>query len=311
MAYELSVINKNAKEDPEAFVRESEGEYHARLDKAVRLIRGNIARSPIVLLSGPSGSGKTTTAKRIGDELARSGIVSHTVSLDNYFRTVYPETAPRTATGEYDFESPECLDTELINAHFSALARGEEILIPHFTFSTQSRSRSRFTPMRLAESEIAVFEGIHALNDSITGAHPEAFKLYVSARSDVADGGAVRFKRTWTRLIRRAVRDSFFRGTDAHSTLKMWANVRRGEKLHISPFKNSADCMLDTSMSYEISVMKRYAIAAFKEVPGDYDRIEELRQILSALELFEDIETELIPGDSILREFIGGGKYTY
>ncbi|MDR2664678.1 MAG: nucleoside kinase, partial [Oscillospiraceae bacterium] len=303
MAYELSTINRRAKEDPEAFVQEGEDEYHKRLHRAVGMIRENTARSPIVLLSGPSGSGKTTTAKRIGDELARSGIGAHTVSLDNYFRTVYPETAPRTATGEYDFESPECLDMELINAHFSALARGEEILIPHFKFSTQSRSPSRFTPMRLRESEIAIFEGIHALNDSITGEHPEAFRLYVSARSDVVDGGAVRFKRTWTRLIRRAVRDAFFRGTDAHSTLRMWANVRRGEKLHISPFKNSADCLLDTSMSYEVSAIKRYAEQAFGDVPGDSGRVEELRQVLSALELFEDIEPRFIPDDSILREF--------
>ncbi|MDR2357527.1 MAG: nucleoside kinase [Oscillospiraceae bacterium] len=312
MAYNLSVINRNAREDPEAFARECESEYHSRLEMAVGMIRKNISRSPIVLLSGPSGSGKTTTAKRISDELGRSGIMAHTVSLDNYFRSVSPDSTPRTPTGEYDFESPLCLDMELINAHFAALARGEEILIPHFRFSTQSRSKSKFTAMRLMGSEIAIFEGIHALNDIITRVHPDAFRLYISARSDVADdSGRTRFKGTWIRLIRRVVRDSFFRGTSAQGTLRMWANVRRGEKLHISPFKNSAHCLLDTSMQYEISALKRYASEAFGDIPGGAGRFDELRLILPALELFEDISPELIPPDSILREFIGGGKYTY
>ncbi|MDR1589012.1 MAG: nucleoside kinase [Oscillospiraceae bacterium] len=311
MAYDLSVINRKARENPEAFARECESEYRGRLETAVGLIRENISRSPIVLLSGPSGSGKTTTAKRISDELGRAGIMAHTVSLDNYFLAVNPETTPRTQTGEYDFESPRCLDMELINAHFAALSRGEEIQIPYFRFSTQSRSKSKFTAMRLQGSEIAIFEGIHALNDSITAAHPDAFRLYISARSDVADGGKTCFKGTWIRLIRRVVRDAFFRGTDAQGTLRMWANVRRGEKLHISPFKNSAHCLLDTSMAYEISVLKRYAAEAFGNVPGGAGRFDELRQILPALALFEDISPEFIPPDSILREFIGGGKYTY
>jgi uridine kinase len=165
--------------------------------------------------------------------------------------------------------------------------------------------------MRLQGNEIAIFEGIHALNDSITQAHPDAFRLYISARSDVTDGGKTRFKGTWIRLIRRVVRDSFFRGTSAQGTLRMWANVRRGEKLHISPFKNSAHCLLDTSMQYEISALKRYAAEAFDNIPGGADRFDELRQILPALTLFEDISPELIPPDSILREFIGGSKYTY
>jgi uridine kinase len=311
VAYKLETINKKTREDPEGFVAESEGEYRERLEKAVSMIRDNMARSPIVLLSGPSGSGKTTTAKRISDALEGYGVKAHTVSLDDYFLSVDPETAPRTATGEYDFESPLCLDMKLIDAHFAALARGEEVRIPRFVFSTQSRSKSRYTPMRLGEREIAIYEGIHALNDSITGAHPEAFRLYISARSDVTNGGKVCFKRTWMRLIRRSVRDAFFRSTDAHGTLRMWANVRQGEKLHISPFKDRAHCMLDTSLSYEISALKRYAVEVFKDVPGGAERFEELRQILPALTLFEDIAPELVPQDSILREFIGGGKYEY
>lgn len=311
MAYDLAVINDSIREDPAKFVRECESEYGRRLGEAVKRIRGNMAKSPIVLLSGPSGSGKTTTAKRICDELERGGITAHTVSLDHYFLTVDPNTTPRTPSGAYDFESPLCLDVDLINTHFAALARGDEIKIPYFRFSTQSRSSSKFTSMRLKGSEIAIFEGIHALNDSITGAHPDAFRLYISARSDVTANGGTCFKGTWLRLIRRAVRDSFFRNTDAQGTLAMWANVRRGEKLHISPFKDSAHCRLDTSMPYEISALKGYATAVFEHVPDGAERFDELRRILPALTLFADIDPSLIPTDSILREFIGGGKYEY
>ena len=216
-----------------------------------------------------------------------------------------------TPEGELDFESPLCLDMELLDRHFAALSRGEEILIPKYEFVRQMRNDSRGTPLRLGKNEIVVFEGIHALNDSIAGRHPEAAKLYISARSNINEGSVLRFKGTWMRLTRLAVRDYNFRGTGVEDTLDMWANVRRGEKLYISPFKNKADIIFDSSLPYEVSVMKHYALPLLEAVPEDNVRRGELLELIDAFQFFQPIDPELVDKGSLLREFIGGGSYHY
>ena len=267
--------------------------------------------SPIVLLSGPSGSGKTTTALKIEEELERRGINTHTVSLDNYFMTRDPKTAPRTADGEYDLESPLCLDMALLDETFTRLSRGEEVVIPHFEFSRQMRNDARGRALKLEDNEIAIFEGIHALGPGIAGPHPEATRLYISARSHVMEDGEVKFKGTWMRLTRRAVRDYNFRGNDISFTLAQWANVRRGEKLYISPYKNTAHVIVDSSLPYEVSVMKNYALPLLKAVPEENQRKAELLELMAAFDAFEAIDPALVAKNSLLREFIGGGSYKY
>ena len=311
MAYKLSDINSAARTSPGDFIEACDVTFHNRIVEAADRICRNMETSPIVLLSGPSGSGKTTTAKKVEEELRSRGVNSYTVSMDDYLKTIDPRTAPRTPEGELDFESPECLDMELLNEHFSMLSCGKEIHIPTFMFSRQKRSASRFTPMQLRENEIAIFEGIHALNDSITNTHPEAFKLYISAASDVENDGEVLFTGMWMRLVRRAVRDSKFRGADAAFTLSMWENVLDGEVKHIAPFMNKASLILDSSLPYEVSVMKVFAEPLFAKVPEDTPRYEELTQICSAFEHFEPLSAELVPPNSLIREFIGGGIYEY
>jgi uridine kinase len=264
-----------------------------------------------VLLSGPSGSGKTTTAMKIAEELRRRGVNTHAVAMDNYFRTIDPETAPRTPEGDIDYESPRCLDMDLLDQHFAALSQGDEILIPKYEFGRQMRNDSLGTPLRLGKNEIAIFEGIHALNDDIAGRRPEATKLYISARSNVNEGAVLRFKGTWMRLSRRAVRDFNFRSTGVAETLAMWANVRRGEKLYISPYKNRADIIFDSSLPYEVSVMKHYALPMLQAVPEENVRRAELLELIDAFRYFEPIDPELVPRDSLIREFIGGGSYQY
>ena len=200
---------------------------------------------------------------------------------------------------------------DLLDQHFKALARGEEIVIPRFEFARQMRNDSLGTPLKLEKNEIAIFEGIHALNDDIAGRHPEAAKLYISARSNVNEGAILRFKGTWMRLTRRAVRDYNFRGTGVAETLEMWANVRRGEKLYISPYKNRADIIFDSSLPYEVSVMRNYAVPLLQAVPEDNVRHDELLELIGAFQYFEPIDPELVSRDSLLREFIGGGSYHY
>lgn len=168
------------------------------------------------------------------------------------------------------------------------------------------RNDSRGTPMKLGEDEVAIFEGIHALNTQLTSRHPDATRLYVSARSDIkGEDGRVMFKRTWLRLTRRAVRDYNFRGTDVSGTLDMWANVRRGEKLYISPYKDTAHIKFDTALAYETSVMASYAKPIMAAVPQENQRRHELLQLVTALDQFEPIDPKLVPPESLIHEFIG------
>ena len=311
MAYQLQEINKRVRSDVTEFLAECDENYAQRVSLAADRILSNLERSPIVLLSGPSGSGKTTTAMKIAEELQRRGVGSRAVAMDNYFTTVDPKTAPRTPEGAIDYESPRCLDMDLLSEHFSALSRGEEIVVPRFEFARQMRNDSLGVPLKLEKNEIAIFEGIHALNDEIAGRHPEAAKLYISARSNVNEGSALRFKGTWMRLTRRAVRDYNFRGTEVARTLGMWANVRRGEKLYISPFKGKADIVFDSSLPYEVSVMRHYAVPILQSVPEDGERHDEMLELVRAFEYFEAIDPLLVAPNSLLREFIGGGCYKY
>ena len=311
MAYQLQEINRRIQSDVVEFLAECDENYAQRVSLAADRILSNLEHSPIVLLSGPSGSGKTTTAMKIAEELRRRGVNSHAVAMDNYFVTLNPKTAPRTPDGAIDYESPLFLDMDLLSDHFTALSRGEEILVPRYEFARQMRNDSLGTPLKLEKNEIAVFEGIHALNDDIAGRHPEATKLYISARSNINEGAVLRFKGTWMRLTRRAVRDYNFRGTGVAQTLDMWANVRRGEKLYISPFKNRADIVFDSSLPYEVPVMKNYALPILRSVPQDNERHDEMVELVRSFDHFEAIDPALVAKDSLLREFIGGGSYKY
>lgn len=311
MAYLLEDINFRTVSDPKGFVEESDAAYQKKVETAAELIIENRKKSPIVLLSGPSGSGKTTTAMKIAGELNRRGIGTHYVSMDNYFNTVNPATAPRTPEGDIDLESPLCLDMKLMNEHFDLLSRGERIFVPKYEFSRRMRIQEPSASIKLGADEVVIFEGIHALNDMITAKHPEAFKLYISARSNVEFGGQVVYKGTWFRLVRRMVRDHLFRGSDPAVTMAMWANVRRGEKLNISPFKDKANFQFDSSLPYEPAVFNSTATELFSAVPEGIERFDELRSVLPALQLFGHISEELVAPDSLLREFIGGGIYDY
>lgn len=306
MAYQLEEINLMAK-NPSEFMEMSDRNFERKVEAAADRIVANRKNSPIVLLAGPSGSGKTTSSLKIREALLKRGIRTHTISMDDYFGN--RETYPRTKTGEYDLESPQCMDMELLHEHFQALSRGEEVLIPKFDFIRHMRDTSRCTPLRVGPDEIAVYEGIHALNDELGGRHPEAFKIYLSARSNILDHGEIVFKGPWMRLTRRCVRDMNFRGTEVLSTLAMWENIRRGEKLHISPFKHRADLIFDSALPYEVNVMTHYARPIFEAIPRENIRRKDMMNMVEAFRHFQSIDPDLVPKSSLLREFIGGGTY--
>ena len=308
MPYSLKELNEAVRSDPKGFVEECDAAYAKKIKAAAEKIAQHRGQSHIILLSGPSGSGKTTTALKIEEQLDNMGIETHTVAMDNYFNTVDPETAPRNREGEIDFESPFCLDVDLLNRHFSMLDRGETIHIPKYEFARQMRSDIFSQPMHLGNDELAIFEGIHALNDIIVGKNPNAFKLYISARTSLVDDrGEVVFNRVWLRLCRRIVRDYQFRGSDAAFTLKMWDNVRRGEKLYISPYKENAHLMFDSSLAFEYALLKPVAVPLLEALPaGKYAVVDD---ILHAFEKIEPLDADYVAPDSLAREFIGGSTY--
>ena len=311
MAFMLEDINSRAVQDPANFIRDCDAEFDAKVRHAADLIIRHREQSPIVLMSGPSGSGKTTTSKKIEEELLRRGINTFALSMDNYFCTV-GEDSPKTPEGKYDPESPKCVDMELLSEHFHRLARGETIEVPKFNFSKQRRADEPSATIKLGKNDIVVVEGIHALNDELTGANPDALKLYISARSNIEDGdGDVCFKGTWMRLVRRVVRDNLFRGASPDYTFSIWANIRQGEKKYISPFKDKADLKFDSSFLYEVCVMKTAAQKLFMDIPNGVERHAELQSIAPAFDQFEAIDPKFLLPDSLLTEFLGGGKYKY
>ena len=310
MSYSLNEINEAVRQDPKAFAEQCDAEFMQKVKAAAQKIADHRKESHIILLSGPSGSGKTTTAMKIEEELERMGIQTHTISMDNYFNTIDPETAPRNREGNIDYESPFCLDIELLNRHFSMLDRGETIHVPKYEFARQMRSDILSQPLKLGPDELAIFEGIHALNDVIVGKNPKAFKLYIAARSNVvdADGGVV-FQHPWLRLCRRIVRAYKCRASDASFTLKMWPNVCRGEKLYISPYKENADLMFDSSLPDELPVLKPFVLPLLEALPQD--KYEIVPEMLRGLRQIETMEETYVAPDSLVREFIGGSAYSY
>ena len=308
MPYSLTQINEAIRSDPQAFVEECDAAFAKKVENAAKKIADHRSESHVILLSGPSGSGKTTTALKIEEQLEKMGIETHTVSMDNYFNTIDPETAPRNREGAIDYESPFCLDIDLLNRHFAMLDRGETIHVPKYEFARQMRSDIMSQPMRLGPDELAIFEGIHALNDIIVGKNPHAFKLYIAARSNLVDDeGKVVFQHAWLRLCRRIVRDYKFRGSDADFTLKMWPNVRRGEKLYISPYKENANLMFDSSLAFEFAVLKPMVVPLLEAVPaGKYSVVDDM---LRGFEKIEPLDSKYVAPDSLAREFIGGSIY--
>ena len=310
MAFNLAEINQNIKTRPEDFIKECDQKYFANVKRSAQKIIDN-SDSNIVLLSGPSGSGKTTTAHNISTQLKAMGHTAHIISLDNYFLDVDPMLTPRDEDGNYDFESPLCMDIRLLTKHFDDIAKKQTITIPKFDFTKQRRSRTRSTRLEIGENDIVIFEGIHALNPDVCGhgKGKNATKLYISARSNIAEDGINIFMGTWIRILRRTIRDKKFRNTAPEITFRMWENLRRGEKKYISPYKNTANIIFDTALPYEVSVLKSFANGMFDNIDPEIARYDEAMRLKKALQKFLQLSPALVPNTSLLREFIGGGNY--
>ena len=280
-------------------------------EKKISDIADNIVKRKgikMVLIAGPSSSRKTTFAKRLELELKLNGLKPKTISVDNYF--VEREETPKDENGKYNFECIEAIDLDLFNDHLTKLLKGEEIPVPTFNFKTGHKEYNGQT-MRIKDNEVLVIEGIHCLNDKLTASIPreQKYKVYISALTVLNIDYFNRISTTDTRLIRRIVRDNNFRGYDALHTLQTWDSVNRGEENNIYPFQEEADSMFNTSLIYEICVLKKYAMPLLAAIDNTHPEYSEVKSLYEFLKYFEDISDEFVPKNSLLREFIGGSIF--
>ncbi len=270
--------------------------------------RGNVK---VVLIAGPSSSGKTTSAFKMALHLRSIGYTPKTISLDCYY--VGRERNPKDENGNYDYECLEALDIELLNQNLIDLFAGKEVEIPSYNFDLGQRYYTGNSKMTLGPSDILILEGIHGLNDRLTPLiKPEyKFKIYLSALTQLNFDEHNRIPTSDNRLIRRIVRDANFRGKPAAGTISMWNSVQRGERLHIFPFQNSADAVLNTALDYELPVLKIYAEPKLRAVRPDQPEYTEACRLLKFLSHFNAISSDYVPKQSIIREFIGGSSFKY
>ena len=262
----------------------------------------------MILIAGPSSSGKTTFAQRLGIQLRLNGLKPVTISVDNYF--VEREFNPKDENGNYNFECLEAIDVELFNEHLLKLLNGEEVEIPKFDFEVGTK-RYLGNKLKLAEDEVLVIEGIHCLNDKLTPLIPkeQKYKIYISCLTVLNIDDRNRISTTDTRLIRRLVRDNQFRGYKALHTLEMWDSVVAGEEVNIFPFQEEADSMFNSSLIYELAVLKDYAMPLLEEIDNTHPEYAEAKRLHRMLGYFEGIPAEYLPSNSLLREFVGGSIF--
>lgn len=269
--------------------------------------RGNVK---IIMISGPSSSGKTTFSKRLSVQLAVLGLRPVVLSMDDYF--VNREDTPKDENGEWDFEHLHAIDHELFNTQLNQLLNGEEIKLPTFNFEDGHRHYYGGT-MQMTDDMVLVIEGIHALNPELLAKVPadRVFKIYVSALTTISLNDHTWIPTTDVRLLRRIVRDYNFRGFSARDTIARWPSVRRGEERWIFPYQENADVMFNSSLLFELGVIRRFAEPILSMVPQYCDEYSEAHRLLKFLRYFVPMDASEIPPTSLLREFLGGSSFRY
>jgi uridine kinase len=296
----------------------SEAFYQEDVENAANLVAQRKEELRMVIIAGPSSSGKTTTTIKLGERLARHDMRLVTLNVDNYFFDL--EMHPKDEFGDYDFETPQALDLDLINEHLTRLFEGEEVMIPFYDFKTGTRHLEQ-TPMQLAPNEVILIDSLHGLYPDMTkDISPEKkFRLYIEPLLQLKgpDGRYVR----WTdiRLIRRMLRDASHRAYDPTKTLLHWHYVRASELRNIIPYVNATDYIVNSAMPYEMPMYKAKLFnefakwtEAYKDDPlraDAYERASRVYELMKSLEPIED--DSIVPENSVIREFIGGSIYEY
>lgn len=281
-------------------------------EKQIGDIAAMIAADPskrIIMIAGPSSSGKTTFSHRLSVQLRACGLRPYPIACDNYF--VEREETPKDADGKYNFECLGALDTKLFNDHMNRLLAGETVEIPQFNFITGKKEYKGKQVLTLKEGDVLVIEGIHCLNDEMSYNLPaeSKFKIYISALTMLNIDEHNRIPTTDGRLIRRMIRDARTRGSSAQNTIDMWPSVRKGEEENIFPYQESADVVFNSALIYELAVLKQYAEPLLFGIDREAPEYMEAKRLLKFLDYFVGVDSNLIPNNSILREFIGGSCF--
>ncbi|MDP4192039.1 MAG: ATP cone domain-containing protein [Bacteroidota bacterium] len=294
-------------------VHEAESAYELQLDTAAEMIKQKGSQLKMVMVSGPSSSGKTTTTLKLEQRLMKMGMRFVPLVVDNYFFDL--ELHPKDEFGDYDFETPQALDLEMINDHLVRLAKGEEVKIPFYDFKQGIRHLNQ-TPLKINENEVLLIDSLHGLYPEFSSAIPaqEKFKLYLEPLLQMKGPDGYYFHWTDLRLIRRMLRDSVHRAYAPEQTLLHWHYVRSSEKRHILPYCQSADYIVNTSMSYEVALYSARLLSSFieweKKYEGDplrKDAFQRASRVRKMLESVTPVQDDFpVPADSVLREFIGG-----
>ena len=261
-----------------------------------------------VLIAGPSSSGKTTFSHRLSIQLRVNGLQPHPIAVDNYF--VDRERTPRDENGEYNFECLEAIDVDQFNEDMQALLSGREVYLPTFNFKTGKKEYGSI-PKKLNTQDILVIEGIHCLNPKLTESlnNDNKFKIYISALTQLNIDEHNRIPSTDGRLIRRIVRDARTRGNSAKNTIARWPSVRKGEEENIFPYQEETDVMFNSSLLYELAVLKQYVEPLLFGMGKDCPEYVEAKRLLKFFDYFVGIGSESVPTNSLLREFIGEGCF--
>ena len=286
----------------------SEALHAQQISNIATTIRDRKDDVRVILIAGPSSSGKTTFSKRLAIQLLSEGISPFALEMDNYF--VDRVKTPKDENGEYDFENLDALDRELLNEHIRRLTAGERVQLRRYNFKTGINEPG--DEVQLAPGQMIILEGIHGLNPKLLESMPteQAFRIYVSCLTQLNLDRHNRISTTDTRELRRILRDASDRGYSAQQTIANWENVRRGEKRHIFPYQENANVMFNSALAYELTALKPLVEPLLRQVPYGTTEYIEAKRLLKFLQWFLPIDSEFIPDNSILREFIGGSILT-
>jgi len=291
-------------------IRVAEALHEKKIANIADEIFAHKDRGNVILIAGPSSSGKTTFAQRLMIQLMVNGLKPVSISVDDYF--VNREDTPKDEKGNSDFEALEAIDLELFNDHLSRLIQGEEVEIPTFNFKAGYKEYLG-KKLKIKADQPIIIEGIHGLNEKLTYSIPKdhKYKIYISALTQLNIDNHNRIPTTDARKIRRIVRDNQFRGTDALGTIRLWPSVRRGEDKNIFPFQEEADIMFNSALVYELAVLKPYAEPLLKAIGPEHEEYLEAQRLLRLLSYVLPAGCDDIPGNSILREFIGQSCFAH
>ena len=299
-------------------VGESEAFYHEDVENAAHLVAERKDELRMVIIAGPSSSGKTSTTIKMGERLARHDMKLVTLNVDNYFFNL--EMHPKDEFGDYDFETPQALDLDLINEHLTRLFAGEEVKVPFYDFKTGTRHPEQ-TPMKLAPNEVILIDSLHGLYPDMTKDIPaeKKFRLYIEPLLQLKDPDGHYVRWTDIRLIRRMLRDASHRAYDPTKTLLHWHYVRASELRNIIPYVNTTDYIVNSAMPYEMPIYKAklfdefaHWAEAYEDDPLRSDAHERASRVYQLMQTLEPIEDDsIVPENSVIREFIGGSIYEY